>query len=311
MHLKKVRRMSDTLHENGFSISADLVSRLMALQFPHLADLPLRPVHGGGTDNVMFRLGDDLAVRLPQRPEAAGQIEKEVRFLPVLAPHLPLAIPEPVHCGTSCDLFPYPWSVCRWIDGDNAFVRPISDLPSAAQSLGRFVHALHSIDAAGAPAPGDHNFHRGVALQTRDEATRRCLAQLQGQVDTGTMVDIWTLALDLPLWNRPPVWVHGDIHVGNLIVREGNLAAVIDFGGLAAGDPACDLMIAWTLLTPETRPLFRAQINVDDETWLRGRAWALSVAAIALPYYLNRNPLLVSISYHAMEQALLDFTANG
>jgi aminoglycoside phosphotransferase (APT) family kinase protein len=298
-------------HDADFDISIDLVSRLLASQFPHLANLPLSPVDGGGTDNVMFRLGNDLALRLPQRPEAAGQIEKEVRFLPVLAPHLPLAIPEPVHFGVPSDIFPLPWSVCKWIDGENAFTHPICDLSSAAETLGRFVCALQNIDTADAPAPGDHNFQRGVALHTRDVPTRRCIGELEGLVDTKTMLDIWTRALDLPLWDKAPVWIHGDIHVGNLIVRDGRIAAVIDFGGLAAGDPACDLMIAWTLLTPQTRHIFRAQLEIDEATWLRGRAWALSVAAVALPYYLNSNPLLVAISRHAIEQALQDYTNAG
>ncbi len=303
--------MTKTLHENEFRISADLVSRLLTSQFPNLSSLPLRPVYGGGTDNVMFRLGDDLAVRLPRRPEASGQIEKEVRFLPVLAPHLPLSIPEPVHYGAPSEIFPHPWSVCKWIEGENAFVRPVTDLPSAAESLGRFVHSLQGLDATQAPAPGDHNFNRGVALRMRDEATRRCIGQLAGLVDTQTMMDLWTAAIDLPEWDRPPVWIHGDIHVGNLIVNDDAITAVIDFGGLAAGDPACDLMVAWTLLTPETRHVFRAQLDIDESTWLRRRAWALSVAAIALPCYLNSNPMLVSISHHAIEQVLLDFAASG
>jgi aminoglycoside phosphotransferase (APT) family kinase protein len=295
-----------TMHDDEVHVATSLVSRLIAGQFPDWARLPIKPINSAGTDNAIFRLGDDMAVRLPLRAVAAGQVEKENRWLPGLAPHLPLGVPVPLAMGMPAESYPYHWCVCRWLEGENAVVAPIADLGQAATALAQFVSALQKLDPTGGPQPGTHNFFRGVPLASRDAQTRAAIASLHGILDTDAVTGAWEAAVGAPAWHAPPVWLHGDIHAGNLLVRQGRISAVIDFGGLGIGDPACDLMVGWTLLSAETRRTFRSALAIDDATWLRGRGWALSVALIALPYYLHTNPVLVGISRRAIDQVLAD-----
>lgn len=295
------------MHADEVATDASLARRLIAGQFPHWSSLPIEPVHSAGTDNTIYRLGADMAVRLPRRPGADGQVEKEHRWLPGFAPRLPLAIPVPLAMGMPAEGYPYHWSVCRWLEGENAVIEPVTDLNQAATQLARFITALQNIDPAGGPPPGPHNSFRGVPLATRDAQTRAAIAELDGVLDTGAVTAAWETTLQAPAWDGTPVWLHGDLHPGNLLVQQGRLSAVIDFGCLGLGDPACELMAGWTLLTRETRPLFRAALVVDDATWARGRGWALSVALIALPYYLNTNPVLVGISRRAIDDVLADY----
>jgi aminoglycoside phosphotransferase (APT) family kinase protein len=295
---------SEKMHADEVGIDEALVGRLIGRQFPAWAGLPLERVRPSGTDNALFRLGRDLAVRLPRHEAAAGQVAKEQRWLKRLAPHLPLAIPVPVAQGEADAGYPYRWSVCRWIEGDNALTARIDDLDDAARALAGFVDALQGLDATEGPRPGPHNSFRGVPLAQRDGNVRAAIGRLDGLIDTGAALGEWEAALAAPGWERPPVWLHGDIHPGNLIVSGGKLGAVIDFGCLGVGDPACDLMPAWTLLTADTREIFRAALAIDDATWARGRGWALSAALIALPYYLDTNPTLVAISRRAIAEIL-------
>ena len=294
------------MHVDEVEIDAALVRRLLLGQFPRWAELPIAAVSSAGTDNAIYRLGEDLAVRLPRRREAAGQIDKEHRWLPRLAPQLPLAIPIPVELGEPAVGYPYPWSVCRWLEGEDAVVEPITDLFGAAVDLARFVVALHAIDSSDGPSPGTHNSQRGVPLAQRDAQVRAAIASLHGILDTDAATGAWEAALRAPVWDSPPVWLHGDLHPGNLLVRHGRLSAVIDFGCLGVGDPACDLMVAWTLLTGEAREKFRGGLAVDDAAWARGRGWALSFALIALPYYLETNPVLVGIARRTIDEVLAD-----
>ncbi len=294
------------MHHDELDVNKPLVNRLIAEQFPAWAGLPLQAVLSSGTDNAIYRLGDDMAVRLPRLGGAALQVEKESLWLSRLAPHLPLAVPVPLVLGIPAAGYPFHWSVCRWLAGKDAVVSPIADLHEAAVSLSQFTSALQKMDIAGGPPPGAHNFSRGASLVSRDAQTRAAIESLNGIIETAPLTQAWNAALEIEPWDKPPVWLHGDIHAGNLLVQQGRLTAVIDFGGLGVGDPACDLMVGWNLLTAEARATFRWGLTVDDATWGRARGWALSVAVVALPYYLHTNPVLVEISRHAIRQVLAD-----
>lgn len=264
-------------------IDEALVRRLVASQFPQWAELPVEPVARSGLDNATYRMGEDMSVRLPRLPRWEGQVAREQRWLPRLAPRLPLPIPEPVAMGAPGDGYPFPWSVYRWLDGETATPDGIADPRQAALDLGGFLAALERIDPAGGPPPEWSNGFRGVPLgDRRDSAVvenrmRERIAALDGLVDTDAVDAAWETALAAPAWDGPPVWIHGDPAPGNLLSAGGRLSAVIDFGTLAVGDPACDLIAAWTWFpSPESRDLFRATLQVDDATWARGRAWGLS-----------------------------------
>jgi len=263
------------------AITPQLVSRLVADQFPHWADLPVTTVELDGWDNTTFRLGDDLAVRLPSADAYVQQVDKEHRWLPVLAPPLPLPIPQPLAKGVPGSRFPRPWSVYRWLPGKHATLDRVGDLARFATDLADFLAALYAIDPAGGPAPGKHNFFRGGPLTTYDEETREAISALDAEIDTEAATDTWEAAL-AATWQAPPVWIHGDVVASNLLVVERRLSAVIDFGCSAVGDPACDLTIAWTLFFGDNRTLFRERLPLDEGTWARGRGWALWKALITL-----------------------------
>jgi len=297
---------AEKMHADEVDTDVDLVGRLLAAQFPHWADLPIEPVHSAGTDNAIYRLGDDMAVRLPRIHWATGQPEKEHRWLPRLAPLLPLAIPVPLAKGTPAEGYPWHWSVHRWLEGETATIERITDPGRVATELAQFVAALQGIDATGGPPPGEHNSFRGAPLATRDAPTRAAIASLGSAIDARAVTAAWEAALRAPAWHGPPVWLHGDLQAGNLLAVRGRLSAVIDFGCLGVGDNACDVMVAWTYLSAGTREAFRAALAVDDATWARGRGWALSVGLIALPYYQRTNPVLAGIARRAIDEALAD-----
>jgi aminoglycoside phosphotransferase (APT) family kinase protein len=287
-------------------IDVPLVRRLLSAQFPHWAELPLEPVHTAGTDNAIFRLGSDKAVRLPRVDWAVEQVDKEQRWLPRLAGLLPLAIPVPLGAGNPGAGYPWRWSVYSWLEGETPSAGELAGRRDVAIALAEFVAALRKVDPTGGPAAGGHNFYRGVPLAMRDPLVREALAGLGGAWDVARLRDAWESALRTPAWNGPPVWIHGDIHAGNLLVQQGRLSAIIDFGGLGIGDPACDRIVAWNLLSPESRKVFRAALADDDDIWARGRGWALSIALIALPYYQERNPAVARDARHTLEQVLAD-----
>ncbi len=257
---------------------------LLEDQHADLASLPLREL-GEGWDNVLFHLGDDLVVRVPRRAASAALTAHEQRWLPVLAPRLPLPIPVPVRVGTPGCGFPWPWSIVRWFQGHSALAEPPADPIAAATILGRFVASLHQ------PAPDEapHNPWRGVPLEARVKPLRQHLERVTGEVNTTAVMRVWETAIAAPPWAGPPVWIHGDLHPGNLLVNEGRLCAVIDFGDLTAGDPATDLSIAWMMLPAWARPAFFAAAGgdrgpIDDATVARARGWAL---ALGLAYLAN------------------------
>ncbi|MCG5435593.1 aminoglycoside phosphotransferase family protein [Micromonospora foliorum] len=267
-------------------IDETLVRRLVAEQFPRWADLPVRPVEVDGWDNRTFHLGEEMSVRLPSGAGYALQVAKEQRWLPVLGPQLPVEIPVPLAHGRPGAGYPYPWSVYRWIDGRTARAERIDDLSRFATDLAAFLRALRRVDATDGPAPGPHSAWRGGPLSTYDAETRAAIETHRDRVPVGVVTDIWQAALDAT-WTGPAVWFHGDVADGNLLVHDGRLAAVIDFGCSGVGDPACDTVIAWTLLHGPSRAAFRAALGLDDATWARGRGWALWKALITLD---DRDP---------------------
>lgn len=263
--------MSDGVNDDN--ITADTAARLVAAQFPRWAGLPVTPVALGGQDNTMFRLGDELCVRLPSA-SCAPQVAKEHRWLPVLAGHLPLPVPEPVALGRPGAGFGRPWSVYRWIPGEPASVARVRDLTAFAAGLAGFLAALHAVDASGGPPPGAHNFCRGAPLDTWDDQVRRMLRLAAGDIDVAAAASVWDAALASPR-RQAPAWVHGDLSAPNVLVAGGALHAVIDFGGAAVGDPAYDLVMEWEFFTGDSAAAFRRGLSLDEATWARGRGWAL------------------------------------
>ena len=292
------------LHAHEVHTDIALVHQLLTEQFPQWADLRIEPFDSSGTDNAIYRLGDDMCVRLPRIKSATGQAQKEHRWLPKLAPLLPLRIPAPLAQGSPAAGYPWEWSVYRWFEGEHATFDRIVDLRDAAIALAEFVVALQRIDPANGPIAHAHS--RGGRLGTRDASTREAIAALRGVIDTDAATAAWEVALRAPEWDRAPVWFHGDLLPGNVLAEEGRVSAVIDFGGLGVGDPACDLMIAWGLFSGESRAVFRDVLAADDATWARGRGHALSQALLYVPYYRDTNPVGVAIARHAIDEVLAD-----
>lgn len=267
-------------------ITAELVARLVAEQFPQWAHLAVTAVEHDGWDNNTFRLGDAMSVRLPSADMYVAQIEKEHEWLPVLAPNLPLPIPVPLERGAPTKDFPRPWSVYGWIHGEIATADNVEDLTACATDLAAFLRALYACPPDG-PLPGDHSFARGGPVTAWSDLTREALAALDDVIDVHAAQQVWQQAVAQP-HEGPDVWVHGDITGANLIVANGRLAGVIDFGCSAVGDPACDLTIAWTFFHGESRRLFRSLVPVDASTWARARGWSLWKALMHLMHDLRR-----------------------
>jgi len=282
------------MHADEVHVDVPLVGRLLARQFPKWAGLPIEPVFPRGTDNALFRLGDELVARLPRRKRTVATLEKERAWLPRLAPALPFAVPLPLADGMPGEGYPFPWAIYSWLEGETASADRIGDEEALARDLAAFVDGLQRIDSTDGPPPGEHNFFRGEPLVGRDAATRAAIASLGRRIDGDGATTEWEEAVRTAEWGRPPVWIHGDLDSRNLLVRDGRLTAVIDFGSVGVGDPACDAMVAWKVLTAETREVFRSLLSIDDATWARGRGWALSQAVMALSYYTpETNAVLV------------------
>ena len=245
-------------------------------------------------------------MRLPSGDWYAEQVDKEQRWLPVLAPQLPLPIPEPVARGAPDAGFPYAWSVYRWLAGEPAATARVDDQPAFASALARFLVALRGVDATGGPPPGRHNWFRGGPLSTYEAEALDALEKLGDEVPRAEIEPVWEDAMRTT-WERDPVWLHGDVAVGNLLVRGGRLGAVIDFGSSGVGDPACDCVIAWTFLSGASRDRFRAELGVDAATWSRGRGWALWKAMITLVGHLERGAPEAALARRDIEHALADY----
>lgn len=259
---------------NKIHIDTPLVQRLISAQFPTWADLEISPVEFSGWDNKTFHLGKHMTVRLPSHESYSAQVEKEQYWLPKLAPYLPLPISMPLAMGKPGCGYPLHWSIYKWLDGRAASLERIKDLRLFAIQLAEFLNALRACDSHSGPAAGEHSFYRGADLAIYDTETRNAIASLEDKAYKKASTEVWNSALT-STWPHAPVWVHGDIAIGNLLVNDGQLSAVIDFGQLAVGDPACDLVIAWTLFKGDSRDAFRATIGLDKATWARSRGWAL------------------------------------
>ena len=278
-------------------VDETLVRSLLTDQHPDLADLPLRLV-ANGWDNVIYRLGLGYAVRVPRRTVAAQLVEHENTWLPLIGTLVHVAIPLPIRVGLPSALFPWQWSVTQWVDGELAADTLFDEHGTLAVELARFVRDLH------VPAPPDApaNPVRGVPLENRADAVAGRLAS--GLVPNAPAVAaVWRFALDAPRWAGPPLWLHGDLHPANIIVRNGRIAAVIDFGDMTAGDPATDLATAWLTFDPDGRRSFIRELAYDDATWARARGWAVTMAT-ALLVNSGDAPTMRRMGLHAIEQLL-------
>jgi aminoglycoside phosphotransferase (APT) family kinase protein len=291
------------MHAEEVETDADLVRRLLAAQFPEWAQLAVVPIDSYGTDHAIYRLGDALAVRLPRIAWAASQAAKEGEWLPKLRPYLPLALPVQVARGRPDEGYPFEWSVYEWLPGESA-AAGVTDAVRAARDLAAFIDALRRIDAS--DAHRRRRGARGAPLEELDQSVRRAVADLGDRIDGRAALHSWEESLEAPPWHGPDTWVHGDLLPGNLLVVDGRLSAVIDFGGLNVGDPACDLQPAWNVFMGTSRDVFRAELVVDDASWLRGRGWALFQAVMALPYYWDTNPGMIRQASHALAEVLAD-----
>ncbi|MEV0681341.1 aminoglycoside phosphotransferase family protein [Actinosynnema sp. NPDC050436] len=279
-------------------IPEPLVRLLLAESFPRWADLPLRRVASFGTDHVMYRLGGDMVVRLPKVDWAVEGVRHENRWLPELAPHLPVPVPEPLGLGRPAAGYPWPWAVHRWLEGANP--EEVGEPRAFAEDVAAFIAAMRRVRLPGAPTT-----RRGDPLATRDEATRRAIADIADQVDVAGVTRAWETALAAPAWDGDPVWLHGDLSPGNVLVRDGRFGAVIDFSLSGVGDPAADLVVAWNLVPEEGRQALREALGDDDATWERGQGLALSIALVQLQYW-EHNPLLAGNSRHIIDQVMAD-----
>jgi aminoglycoside phosphotransferase (APT) family kinase protein len=291
-------------------ITAALVQQLIAAQFPQWADLPIIPAEPQGWDNRTFRLGKELSVRLPSAAGYTPQVEKEHQYLPRLAPLLPLPIPVPVGKGQPGEGYPFPWSVYRWLPGETTATAHIHDLTAFATTLAQFLVALQQIDPTGGPPPGPHSAFRGGPLTTYDAETRQSIVDVHDEIDAQAATAVWEAALAAQ-WHGPPVWFHGDVAVGNLLVQAGQLSAVIDWGCVGVGDPACDVAIAWTFFDGPSREAFRAALLTDDATWKRGRGWALWKALITVAPSRNPDPVKARAARSVIDGVLTEHRANG
>lgn len=299
------------LHPDEIEVDSALVERLLAAQFPQWSTLPVERFPSTGTSNWIYRLGTDLTVRLPRRPSSSASLESEFAWLPRLAPRLPVPIPVALAVGVPSEAFPHPWAVYRWLEGDSGSIATTASATEVARDLARFIAALQRIEPADGPAPGPHNSFRGAPLATRDARTRACIAELEGLIDAPAVTAAWNASIVAPPWQGEPTWLHGDLLPANLLLADGRLAAVIDFGSLGVGDPACDLMAAWATFGADARTAFRGELpHVDGPTWARARGWALSWALIAMPYYLHTNPEFIATARHTIAEVLADALAN-
>ncbi len=279
--------------------SVSLVDELVRTQFPHWHNLPITPVEHGGTSHAIYRLGDELAVRLPHREWSIGQADRDAAVLPLVARHLPLPVPEPVGLGEPGSGFPHGWTVVRWLSGETAIVKDVRD--DTPIRLASFIQALQAIEVNGEQwVP-----HRGNAHQEKyDDGVRAQIAELGGDP---RLVELWQEALDAPRWDQPPRWLHADLHGGNLLFTGGALTGVIDWGCAGVGDPAGDLMPAWLFFDQRGRWAFRRELReFDDAAWARARGWALQLAVTGLPYYRDTNPVFAAICRHTLDQLLAE-----
>lgn len=298
-------RTDPSFADGRAGIDAALVGRLIATQFPQWGGLPVTPVEVDGWDNRTYRLGDDMTVRLPTAAGYVPAVAKENEWLPRLAPALPVAVPPILAMGAPGEGYPFPWSVRGWLPGLPANRGRIEDMSQFAVAVAEFLRALQRCDTAGGPLAGEHSWYRGASPAHYDQETRRSLVSLKGRVDTDRAAAVWDAALAAE-WRGTPVWFHGDIASGNLLVADGKLAAVIDFGTSGVGDPACDLVIAWTMFSGRSRQAFRRTVDQDEGAWARARGWALWKALLVLASCIDTDPEQAAINRQVIGEVLAD-----
>ncbi|MCU4757135.1 aminoglycoside phosphotransferase family protein [Bacillus cereus] len=288
------------------SIDVSLVEKLIQEQFPEWAHLEVKPVKFSGHDNRTFHLGDEMSVRLPSEAAYAPQVEKENKWLPILSEELSLPISTPLAKGNPSEVYSWPWSINMWIEGETVTKQNVRDLSEFAADLGLFLVELQSIDASNGPIAGAHNFYRGGLISVYDEEARDAIENNKNVFDEIVLKHLWNLALQSK-WERKPVWVHGDVAPGNLLVKEGKLCAVIDFGILGVGDPACDAAMAWTFFDKNSRGVFKEVLHIDEETWNRARGWALWKALITYDANRDSNEKIAEESYRVIQVIVDDY----
>jgi aminoglycoside phosphotransferase (APT) family kinase protein len=289
------------MHADEIETDAALVRRLLMAQFPQWSGLRVERVASFGTDNALYRLGDDMVVRLPRIHWAARDIEKDALWLEQLRPFVPLAIPQQLATGTPGAGFPWQWAIYRWLEGQNPIVGAVERPEELARDIGTFVAAMRRLRLSDT-RPGS----RAGPLAERDAEVRQAIRAAAGEFEPARVTEAWETALRAPAWDSAPVWTHGDLLRGNLLLRHGRLSAVIDWSLLGVGDPACDALVAWSVLPRETRDLFRAEAGFDDATWARGRGWALCCGLLQVPYYSETNPELADNGRHMVREVLVD-----
>ncbi|TML28124.1 MAG: aminoglycoside phosphotransferase family protein [Actinobacteria bacterium] len=287
------------MHADELPVDVALARALLEDQFPEWADLQLERVASFGTDNALFRLGGDMVVRLPRIEWATRDIEKDARWLEQLRPLLPVEIPQLLATGTPGEGYPWTWGIYRWLDGENPVVGAIARPKELARDIGRFAAAVRRLRLRDT-RPGS----RAGPLLERDAEVRRAIGEVADEFDALAVEAKWDDSLEAAPWDGPPVWTHGDLLRGNLLLREGRLAAVIDWSLLGVGDPACDAIVAWSVLPEETRADFRRQAGFDEAAWARGRGWALCCGLLQIPYYTDTNPELADNGRHIVREIL-------
>jgi aminoglycoside phosphotransferase (APT) family kinase protein len=288
------------MHPDEVDIDVDLVRALVTGQFPDLADQPIVEVRSTGTVNAIYRIGDQLYARLPRVAHWVADLDREWLWLPKLAPRLSLRVPEPVAQARPAGPYPFPWAIYRWLEGDPYADGLVDDEIRAAEDLAGFVVELRGIDPVGAPRGGRR------PLRELDRDTRRVIEAARGAIDADAALAAWQRCLQAPAWDGTPVWIHGDLLRPNVLVSAGRISAVIDFGGAGVGDPASDVIAAWSVFGPAGRAAFRAALDVDDGTWLRAQGIALHQAVMIIPYYPESNPGFVALAQRTLGEILAD-----
>lgn len=290
------------MHHNEFKIDIELVYSLIKSQCPQWAELPIQVIRSSGTDNALFRLGDNYVVRLPRLEGADFNINKECEWLPKIAQSVTVNISCPLYKGYPNQSYPSLWSVIKWNTGENPTLEKGREYESIAKELAEFINQLQTMPIDNAPLS-----RRGVPLVNQDEEIRHAIRELKKEVDTNLMYALWDELSNTPTWQHQKVWIHGDLLPGNILIQNNQLSAVIDFSDVGIGDPACDLIPAWCLFGPHSRKIFRQNLNnIDDNTWKRGKGWALSIALIIIPYYKNTNPALTAVAWNMINNILDD-----
>ncbi len=260
----------------SIKITLQIVSNLISEQFPQYADLPIKAVKFSGIDNRTFRLGNKMLIRLPSAERYAAQVIKEQKWLPILSLSLSTQIPEPVGLGLPNQYYPWHWSIYKWIEGTSANLLSLDSLylEKISAELAKFIKELHNINTNDAPSGGLHNYYRGCHLSVYNSSAKANIIKLSNFIDSNKCLNIWEEAISSK-WDKHPVWIHGDFASGNILVKENQLTAVIDFGCMGIGDPACDLVISWTFFHGKSRQIFKENVGLDTDTWARARGWVL------------------------------------